>query len=351
MNARIPLLAGAIVGLLGVGALAFALSWPTAAVAIAALLGLIGGAALGQGLSWLRTVAGGVTRVETKVDAAHGRLDAGVKSVEKRVDSVAKELADVRKVTQSSLAGLGKDQTATTQALRVRVEELFKRQSTERRQLRSLINHQVKQQAALLAAFTQLQRLVPMPLPMPRPGAWAASEDYLLWLAGDVLERRPEVVVDLGSGQSSIWMAGAMRAAGYSGRVIAIDHDADYAAATVELGRRQGVSEWLHVVHAPLVEQEVGGREVTWYDPAAFADVSGVGLLSVDGPPAADNVQARWPALPALHDRLAPQARIVLDDMVREDEQEIARDWCERYPDLTRVELDFEKGALVLLMP
>ena len=186
---------------------------------------------------------------------------------------------------------------------------------------------------------------------MPRPGTWAASEDLLLWLAGYVLEVRPSLVVDLGSGQSSVWMAAAMRAAGYPGRVVGVDHEAEYADATTELGRRQGVSEWLTVIHAPLAQEEIGGRSVTWYDVSALDGLRDVDLLSVDGPPGQGNPQARWPALPFFRDRLAPGARVVLDDMIRPDEQAIADDWLSRYPGTEIDRLDFEKGAAVLTLP
>jgi predicted O-methyltransferase YrrM len=191
---------------------------------------------------------------------------------------------------------------------------------------------------------------VPMPLPMPRPGTWAASEDLLLWLAGYVLERKPKLVVDLGSGQSSVWMAGAMRTAGYDGRVIGVDHDEQYAEATRELARRQGVEPWLSVLHAPLLAQHVEGRDVTWYDLSVLSGLSSIDLLCIDGPPGQGVAQARWAALPALRDRLSARPTIVLDDMIRRDEQEIADDWLGRYPEFGVERLDFEKGAAIMTL-
>jgi len=73
--------------------------------------------------------------------------------------------------------------------------------------------------------------------------------------------------------------------------------------------------------------------------------------MCVDGPPGQGTAQARWPALPALRDRLSGDSTVVLDDMIRRDEQEILEDWLLLYPGLAVERLDFEKGAAVLSVP
>ena len=89
-------------------------------------------------------------------------------------------------------------------------------------------------------------------------------------------------------------------------------------------------------------------RGLRWYDEAALADglreaLQGdpIDLLVVDGPPAhaVGHGLARYPALPALEDRLAPGATVVLDDAERPGEQEVLRRW-ER-----ETGLSFDSGA------
>ncbi len=376
MRNRMPAFMGAIAGALGLAALGWAVGWPGAAVAIAAMLGLLAGAVVGQGLAWLRTTAGRVARLEVqqsrldsvlrdteRLKAQAGEMQASLARIradaQSAQDALRRDLAEARKSFDDTvrLSAVDSDTKVTAAVesarvnLRTRMEELAYRQSVERRQVRTLSAQRTGRQTSLLESYLQLQRLVPMPLPMPRPGSWAASEDLLLWLVGDVLEHHPGVVLDLGSGQSSVWMAGAMRAAGYDGLVIGVDHDEAYARATEDLGRRQGVSPWLRVIHAPLLPGIVDGREVSWYDVAALEGVEGIGLMCVDGPPSVEDAEARWPALPLLRDRLDPGARVVLDDMVREGEQTIAADWAARFPEMQSQRMDFEKGALVLTMP
>lgn len=333
MRARIPLLVVAVGLGAGVALLGLLAGWALPVVLVAALLALALGAVLGQMLSWVRITTGRLARLEHYVNH---RLEGLKNETSRRDDAMGKNIVEIR----------GK-----VNDLKGDLRTLGQRQSTERRETRVQYQQKLDDQVALLESFMQLQRLVPMPLPMPRPGTWAASEDLLLWLAGYVLEHRPRLVVDLGSGQSSVWMAGAMRQAGYDGRVVGIDHEEQYARATEQLGQRQGVTPWLTVIHAPLVEESIGGRAVTWYDVSALSSLSEIDLLCVDGPPAQGSEQARWPALPFFRDRMSAGGRVILDDMIRVDEQQIAQDWSGRFPDMQSQALDFEKGALVLTLP
>ena len=337
MKSRLPVAALGVLLAALAGLLAWALEAPLLAVAIAAVLGLVLGVVLGQALMWLRSSAGRVARIEHSTSK---RLEDMRGVAERRHEILFKATREAR---ERGAAAEREAKRAADQSTRLR--EAVTRQE---RELRLSIMDQIDDQVVLLEDYIQLMRLVPMSLPMPRPGTWAASEDLLLWLAGYVLEHRPGTVVDLGSGQSSVWMAAAMRTAGYDGRVIGVDHDEDFAQGTRELARRQGVQDWLTVIHAPLREQEIGGRTVRWYDLDALAGIEGIDLMSIDGPPGQGTSHARWPALPALHDRLSADAVVVLDDMIRRDEQEILDDWTTRFAGFTVERLDFEKGAAIM---
>lgn len=337
MRSRLPVAALGVLLALLAGLLTWALGASALALVIAAVLGLVLGAVLGQALMWLRSSAGRVARIEHQTQH---RLEGMRTIAEKRHEILFKAAREAR---ERGAAAEREAKRAADQSSRLR--EAVTRQE---RELRLSIMDQIDNQVVLLEDYMQLMRLVPMALPMPRPGTWAASEDLLLWLAGYVLEHRPRTVVDLGSGQSSVWMAAAMRTAGYDGRVIGVDHDETYAQATRELARRQGVEDWLTVIHAPLREQVIEGRSVRWYDLDALAGISDIDLLCIDGPPGQGTSHARWPALPALFARLSAKATIVLDDMIRRDEQEILEEWMGLYPGFDVERLEFEKGAAIM---
>ena len=351
MRARLPVaLLGILLAVL-TGALALALSAPTLAVAVAAVTGLVLGAVLGQALVWLRASAGRAARVENRLDAlrtASSERHEGVIRAMRHLRETAVSAERESKEAARHTRELSNVVVPAVQAALRGHEEALKQHQGELQEMRVAVADEVDKQVVLLEDYLQLTRLVPMALPMPKPGTWAASEDLLLWLAGYVLEHRPRLVVDLGSGQSSVWMAAAMRTAGYDGRVIGVDHDEGFAQATRDLARRQGVESWLTVLHAPLREQVIDEREVTWYDVDAFEGIDGIDLLSIDGPPGQGAPYARWGALPALRELLSPDATIVMDDMVRRDERQIVADWVARYPGFSVERLPFEKGAAVL---
>lgn len=345
MRSRAMIAVAAIVAAGLLAALGWVLAWPTAAIVILAVLGLGAGAASMQALLWLRITASRMSRIDNRLEAMRATGD-------RRHEIMLRSFREHRKyVGEAAAAARRADNRDDIAKLEPLIKDVTKKNAQELRELRHNLTQKLDDQVVLLEDYQQLMRLVPMPLPMPRPGTWAASEDYLLWLAGFVLEHRPALVVDVGSGQSSVWMAGAMKAAGYAGKVVAIDHEPDFAEQTRALARRQGVSEWIEVRCVDLMDQTIDGRACTWYDPAVLDGLDGINLLSIDGPPGKGNPEARWPALPLLRDSLAPGGVVVLDDMIRVDEQVIAEDWHDRYPELSRVDLDFEKGAAVFTAP
>lgn len=215
-------------------------------------------------------------------------------------------------------------------------------ETMERRLVRSAADDE-----AQLEAYIQLMRLLPPPLPVPRSRGWAASPDLLLTVADVVLQSRPTLVVDIGSGLSTLWEALACQSL-RSGRVVAVDHDKEFGAATQALIERQGLGGIADVRFAALTEQRIGDRDFSWYDAAVLADLEDIGVLVIDGPPGTTGPLARFPAVPVLWDRLAPDAVIILDDADREDERAVVHLWLERYPELKVERLRHEKGAVVL---
>ena len=87
-----------------------------------------------------------------------------------------------------------------------------------------------------------------------------------------------------------------------------------------------------------------------WYPVSLLEGVEQVDLLWVDGPPEATCLFSRYPALPALADKLAPTAEVWMDDTIRQEEKDI----CERWAKDHGFELEFyplEKGLGRLTRP
>jgi len=185
--------------------------------------------------------------------------------------------------------------------------------------------------------------------PLPLPGGWAAGTDLLGETLRIIALQRPQRVVELGSGLSTLVLAGALRRQG-SGTLVSIDADLEYLQRTQAQLRSLGLSEWVDLRHAALKSIAFEGIERPWYDPERLADLQGIDLLFIDGPPTALRRDIRYPALPFFWERLAPGATVLLDDADRRAERAIARRWQRRY--VARFEhLRFEKGALRVTKP
>jgi predicted O-methyltransferase YrrM len=202
---------------------------------------------------------------------------------------------------------------------------------------------------AQVEAMGWLQQQLGLRHPLPPTRGWAASPDLLVELVRLIDETRPERVLELGSGVSTVVMAARLRSTG-RGTLTALEHDPSYAAGTRRELELQGLDDVATVLEAPLTRVRVGETEWTWYDlPEGLSP--GVGLLLVDGPPGTTGSLARYPALPLLAGRLAPGAILVLDDAARPDEQEIVKRWQAERPDLEVRSLTSESGAALLVLP
>ncbi|MFJ4745714.1 class I SAM-dependent methyltransferase [Streptomyces sp. NPDC088775] len=199
-----------------------------------------------------------------------------------------------------------------------------------------------------MEALVNLHGIVPVGHVMPTPTSWAASPDFLLYLVSQVQERRPNSILDLGSGVTTIWMANAIRHFGIPGRVVAIDHDNDFGEATAAALRRQGLSAYAEVRIAQLTELSINEEQWRWYDPTEMGDIEMCDLLVIDGPPGYVHPLSRYPALPILVSKLSDGAQILLDDASRSDEQIIVERWLREYPDWRADLIDHKKGTAIL---
>lgn len=199
-----------------------------------------------------------------------------------------------------------------------------------------------------LEALFNLYSMVPVTARVPAMRGWAASPDLLLLLVETIRSDRPQLSVECGSGVSTLWCALARRAFGVEGRHVALEHDAQYVRQTEALLEAHGVADFADVRFAPLQTYHLRDHDWSWYAKDAWHDLDQLDLLFVDGPPGVTGPHARYPALPLLADRLARDAVVVLDDLVRTDEQELVARWLAEYPWLTETRLNVEKVASVL---
>jgi hypothetical protein len=191
----------------------------------------------------------------------------------------------------------------------------------ESRQGRWLLVEGQRQQQAL----TQLRPLMGT-LPLDLSG-WAADPILINNAVRLMIETRPALVVECGSGKSTVMLGRCLRALGH-GQVISLEHDPIYAEQTRELLRLHAIADVATVVTAPLVPFGGGTTAGLWYGAEYEAMITQpIDILLVDGPPGSSAPRARYPAVPLLKSRLAAECWILLDDGDRPDERAIAHAW------------------------
>jgi hypothetical protein len=210
------------------------------------------------------------------------------------------------------------------------------------------LENEIKQTFRQLEALQNLSAVLPATDVLPATRGWAASPDLLAVLVDLVITQRPSLVVECGSGASTLWLALAMRRFEVNGKIISLDHDLAFGGTTRDFLARHDVRDLAEVRDAPLETFRLDGETYSWYARRAWEDLTGIDLLVVDGPPTATGHRARYPALPLLGGSLSPAATIVLDDLVLPDMQEVLRLWLDAYPDFGSEILPLEKQAAVL---
>ncbi|MEQ7129276.1 class I SAM-dependent methyltransferase [Actinopolymorpha sp. B11F2] len=313
---------------------------------------------LGMG-SWVVLVAGfaSITRPGTPVVAvllAFGPVLGGLlhlqlqnRALLRRLDRMAKAQVTTTKDVAATRQRL--DAVADATASRTVLSKLLKDTASD------VITRTRRGVAVdLLLTYRQLEALqniyavAGVDRPMPPTRGWASSPDLLLLLADLVERARPSLIVECGSGTSTLWFAMVLRRFEIPGRVIALEHQQQFVDNLRDRLDGHGLGGLVDVRYAPLEPVRVGEAEFQWYARDAWKDLKDVDLLFVDGPPGILGEHARLPALPLLADHLHPDGVVVLDDMIRTDEQEVLAEWLRTCPDFTAEEVPLEKNAALL---
>jgi predicted O-methyltransferase YrrM len=183
--------------------------------------------------------------------------------------------------------------------------------------------------------------------PMPFGGGWALTADAAVVLVREIALHQPRVIVELGSGVSTLLIGRMLKEAG-AGKLYSLDHDAHWAELTRHNVRASGLDSFVEVLDAPLAKQSFNGREFNWYQvPEALRQVRDIDLIIVDGPPQSLDPSGtpRYPALPAFLAQLSPKAVIYIDDAKRAQEQEMLAQWHKDFPGFESRMIDTVPGT------
>lgn len=172
-----------------------------------------------------------------------------------------------------------------------------------------------------------------MRLPIPAFLPWSLEPDIAAYWVAEVRRQKPDVILELGSGSSSVLIAYALEA-NKKGKLIAVESSVEYYERTRALLQMHDLMDYVTVIHAPIVALTGDLEGYNWYNPRAIEHAVGgdmIDMLIVDGPPGGLNRWARYPALPMVAEKITNTTTILLDDLDREDEKGIASEWSKKF--------------------
>jgi predicted O-methyltransferase YrrM len=208
--------------------------------------------------------------------------------------------------------------------------------------LRVIRDH--RQTQAMLSIFSQIHPVHPLPL----MDGYTALPDFAQLVISTIQERKPRVIVEAGSGVSTIIAAYVLQTLG-QGRIVSLEHEEYYAEQTRQNISAHHLEAWVDIRYAPITPVTIQQEEAVWYDPAQIQDLDRIDVVVVDGPPRHLHRLARFPALPLLIDKLSDDAVILLDDANSASVQETVDLWTKFHAALDVRKVPTAKGAMVVI--
>jgi tetratricopeptide (TPR) repeat protein len=214
---------------------------------------------------------------------------------------------------------------------------------TLREEVRKLLKKEVLNSTKQLEALVTIQNYLNSGELVGEMHGWAISPDFALHLVKMIEEKDYDVVIEFGSGTSTVLIAKALARNATRRQEkkpcvqIAFEHLAEYHAQSLAQLSQAGLADRVELVLAPLVPY-VGpnGTTYSYYDchkalESLARSLNGSGhrvLVLVDGPPGGTGKHARYPAVPVVLSFFAKdRVDVLLDDFAREDERQIADSW------------------------
>ena len=246
-------------------------------------------------------------------------------------------------ITGSTIGWLVMHQEVLLLSLTMMLGLLLTVQIENYRRIRYRLQQSYQQIESLIYLFSTLKFRHPLP---PMRG-WAISPEFANILISLIRERKPRLVLEMGSGVSTLVTAYCLQEIG-AGAVVSLDHDELFAAisaADIVKHQLQGTAT---IIYAPIKEVAIGDKKWLWYDMKRLQNLEPIDMLIIDGPPGSIQRLARYPALPILFHLLSDDAIVILDDAFRKDEREIVKLWLKELSGFSLEEIETEKGAAIL---
>lgn len=310
-------------------------------------------------------------------------------AAQKEITTVQSELTQAKVQIQEKIAD-----TNSQQILEQKLQKMFTDQtqqfSKEISVVKNHINNGLNNTAKQLESFIGIQNYLEHGIRPLSFHGWPISPDIGLYIAGLIDSNNYDVIIEFGSGTSTVLMAKSLISKQKSiqtkelysssenkeiiihessgvdlpARIITFEHNHLYYEKTKIALTDNNVGHLVDLIHAPLIDYECkDGSQYLYYNCAdklqelskIFKGRKANILVLVDGPPGSTNKNARFPALPHLLNILPEHLfTVVMDDYGRNEEKEIVDSWRkiagERHLKVTIEEMKCEKGCATIFI-
>ena len=211
------------------------------------------------------------------------------------------------------------------------------------------IERDLEEERTQVQAIHSIYSFITPRFPLPSMSRWTAYPDLAKTIVHECMMNKPGLVVELGSGISTLITAYVLEQHGEVGaQVISLDHNEEYTQKTKNLIKSNKLESNAQVIYSPLEPRQIGDKIYNWYSLEGLTTKINIDLLIVDGPPVKTNQLARYPALPSLISRLSKDCVIILDDAARKSEQQTVSQWMHEFPGFKHEYIGNKKGLSIL---
>jgi predicted O-methyltransferase YrrM len=177
---------------------------------------------------------------------------------------------------------------------------------------------------------TPIERLIRA---LPRHG-WHLRTEAMRLVAEIVAATRPRLVLELGSGSSTVLLARQCASLGGGARVVSVEEKPFFAARTSRLLQRHGLLDRVSILVSPVVRTRIGSWRGYCYEISEAGIASALAgeradLVLIDGPMSAWTLRGdcRYGTLPLIRRWLADHAIVIVDDADRRRERDTIERW------------------------
>ncbi|WP_339813390.1 hypothetical protein [uncultured Imperialibacter sp.] len=161
--------------------------------------------------------------------------------------------------------------------------------------------------------------------------SFSIAPSVIVHVLNDIVINERKSIIEFGTGNSTIYIARLIHSQQLPIEFISVDQDGDWQESVKQTLIREGITNVVKFVHAPIEECGYQFKSQTqWYGLDKLANqIAGkkFDLVIVDGPVASKVPHARYPAVPFLKTYFNEEISIYLDDAGRKGEIEIMEEW------------------------